>query len=283
MGAEALRFAAARAWVRLFGLVKDAMGVNLPGLGFASRRIREPRILEVEGRLMWFDPAVAGAYERLLAGSWSEKETHAFLRRVLDAVAGPVGFVDVGASIGALAIDAAGHPNVGSVWAFEPLLASAAACRRSAELNGYAQFRVVEKALTEGAPARFAVDAKAPTGSHLAEDGVEVPWSTLDAELPEAAAPLVLLIDVEGAEPRVLRGGAALLRRTRPLVIFEYNHVSRRAFRLEDVAAALGPGYWIRRLRTDGRLDGRTEEAWNCVAVPERSPFEPVCRELVVE
>ncbi|HUH13933.1 MAG TPA: FkbM family methyltransferase [Longimicrobiales bacterium] len=277
---EALRFAAVRLYAQVYGVAKDAAGVNLPGLGFALRRIRQPRILEVRGRRIWFDPAVAGAYERLVAGSWSEKETHAFLRRVLDAVPGPVGFADVGASIGALAIDVAGHPGVDRVWAFEPVPASAAACRRSAELNGFGHLRVVEKALTEGVPARMRMDARAPTGSRLEEDGEAVGWGTLDGELADASAPLVLLLDVEGAEPRVLRGGRDVLARTRPLVIFEYNEVSRRAFALEEVRAALGAGYWIRRLRGDARLDARTEEAWNCVAVPEGSPFEPVCREL---
>ena len=280
---ERLRFALARAYVRLYGVAKDGVGVDLPGLGFAVRSIRAPRVLEVHGRRIWFDPAVAGAYERLVAGSWSEKETHAFLRRVLDAVAGPVAFADVGASIGALVIDVAGHPSAGPVWAFEPVPASAAACRRSAELNGFAHVRVVEKALTDGVPARMRMEPHAPTGSHLEEEGEPVAWSTLDAELTEAEAPLVLLLDVEGAEPRVLAGGRRLLERTRPLVVFEYNEVSRRAFDLDEMRTALGPGYWIRRLRIDARLDERTGEAWNCVAVPEGSVFEPVCRELSVE
>ena len=50
---------------------------------------------------------------------------------------------------------------------------------------------------------------------------ITVEVSTLDAELA-GIDPAVVKIDVEGAELSVLEGGRSLLRRSRPLVIFEH-------------------------------------------------------------
>jgi FkbM family methyltransferase len=55
---------------------------------------------------------------------------------------------------------------------------------------------------------------------------ITVEVSTLDVEL-DGIVPAVVKIDVEGAELAVLEGGRALLRRARPLVIFE--HVAEAA------------------------------------------------------
>jgi FkbM family methyltransferase len=59
--------------------------------------------------------------------------------------------------------------------------------------------------------------------SQGAPEYITVNVSTLDSELA-GVTPSVLKIDVEGAELAVLQGGAELLARARPLVIFE--HVS---------------------------------------------------------
>jgi FkbM family methyltransferase len=88
----------------------------------------------------------------------------------------------------------------------------------------------------------------------------------------------VLMIDVEGYEPEVLRGGRMLVERVRPLVVFEYNWVSKQHFNLADVQAILGDDYQIFRLRKDALLDTDVENAWNCVAVPRGTDFEKVLK-----
>jgi hypothetical protein len=85
---------------------------------------------------------------------------------------------------------------------------------------------------------------------------------------------VVLMIDVEGYEPKVLMGGGRFIERIQPLIIFEYNFVSKRYFRLGNIQDILGPGYRIYRLRVDGLLDGENEKAWNCVAIPVGTEFE---------
>jgi hypothetical protein len=85
---------------------------------------------------------------------------------------------------------------------------------------------------------------------------------------------LLMVIDVEGAEPLVMRGGLQTIRRLRPLIVFEYNYVSRARFKLDEIRELLGDTYEILRLRRDGGLDRKYADAWNCVAVPRGSTFE---------
>ena len=96
---------------------------------------------------------------------------------------------------------------------------------------------------------------------------------TLDTELPAPLPLPILLIDVEGAEVRVLKGGAAFIRAHRPLIIFEFNYVSQQVFCLDDVRKELGQDYSIWRLRSDGRLDQDFSQTWNCVGIHKDSVF----------
>jgi FkbM family methyltransferase len=295
-----LAFRLARAYIRLYGLVKDRFRRDLPGLGWAARRIRRPRVLAVHGRAIAFEPALAGAYGRLIAGQWNELETHRFLHHMLRATEGGVTFVDVGASVGAMVADLAADSRVRRVLAFEPHPATAANLARTAALNGWDHVEVRVLALG-GAPgsAPLVFDAAAPTAAHLAAGavvavtrtadaggppphaGAVVAISTLDLETAGIDGPALLLIDVEGAEPEVIRGGAGFIRRARPVIVFEYNEISRRHFTLDAVAALLGPAYGIWRLRIDGTLDREFDAAWNCVAVPADTAFAAAARPLV--
>jgi FkbM family methyltransferase len=297
-----LAFLLARAYVRAYGVVKDRLGRNLPGLGWAARRIRAPRTLRVHGRAVAFDPALAGAYGRLIAGSWNELETHRFLHAMIQATPGGVTFIDVGASIGAMVADLAADSRVARVIAFEPHPAAAAVIARTSALNGWSHVTVRVAALGRASgSAGFVFDPRVPTAARLADATRSAPGgaarppapapanastdtvavTTLDAETDGIDGPALLLIDVEGAEPDVIRGGMAFIARARPVVVFEFNDVSRRHFELAEVGALLGPDYEIWRLRVDGTLDRRYDEAWNCVALPRGSAFAVAARALI--
>jgi hypothetical protein len=99
----------------------------------------------------------------------------------------------------------------------------------------------------------------------------------IDDDLRDLADPLIMLIDVEGAEPLVLEGARDTIARLLPLIVFEYNQVSRQHYNIGDIAALLGPRYSIYRLRDDGSLDARLEESWNCVAIPNGAVFQELC------
>jgi FkbM family methyltransferase len=279
-------FSLTRIYGYLYGLVQDRLGVQPRGLGFCLRLNRRDRVFSIRGQVMYFDHRVAAAYGRLVAGSWNEPETHLFLDAVIAGHAGPLAFVDVGASVGEFVLDVARRDKVTRVVAFEPLAECAEAVRSSAALNGMNKVEVVPKLVNEdGRTGVLTFDVRRPTASaagrvHGRYVSREIPATTLDQALGDLDGDVVLLIDVEGGEAGVLRGARELLRRCAPLVIFEYNSTSRKHFDLDDIRGALGEGYDIYRLTGSGTLDLDFQRSWNCVAVSAASPFKPLCNAL---
>jgi len=274
----------AKLYVFLYGYVQDWLGIRLRGLGYVLRLNRNDRVFTIRGQSMFFDHRVAAAYGRLVAGSWNEPETHRFLDAVLAGQTGPIAFIDVGASIGEFVIDVARRDNVTRVVAFEPLEECSEAIRRSAALNGWSKVEVLTKLVNEtGLPGMLSFDARSPTASAATRqkgEFREINATTLDRELGELDGKVVLLIDVEGAEPGVLKGGRELVRRCAPLIIFEYNSTSKKYFNLSDMRTVLGEEYTIYRLNPSGTLDLDFDRSWNCVAVSAASPYMPLCDRL---
>ena len=64
-----------------------------------------------------------------------------------------------------------------------------------------------------------------------------------------------MLIDVEGSELEVLKGGREFILRNNPLIIFEYNEVTKSVFKLEQVYELFPKNQWaLFRLRKEGLL-----------------------------
>ena len=275
-------------YIRSYKLWKICFRMNMPGLGWVLRRIREPFTFFMEGKSYHFEPEVAAAYCLLPGGYWNEPETHRFFDLLMEKITTRLIFVDVGASIGEMVIDMAGRPQVQACVAFEPNGPCARAIEKSVQLNSFRNVRVVAKAVSDHAGiGRWEVDDRAPTRSSLiagnAAIGTDVELTTLDQELADLAGPVLLLIDVEGAEPQVMRGGRSFIGKNLPLIVFEYNEVSRKLFRLEDISAVLPVGYAFYRLRSDGRVDQDFANTWNCVAVHPASDFAAILEALIVK
>jgi hypothetical protein len=120
---------------------------------------------------------------------------------------------------------------------------------------------------------------ESPTADDKFVENVEV--TTLDVEIPNPSGLWIMLVDVEGGELAVMRGGRAFLQTVRPLIIFEYHEVTRTHFSLDDVRAELGNDYELFRLRSDGFLDHDLVQTHNCVAVPRTGPFHALISALV--
>jgi hypothetical protein len=105
---------------------------------------------------------------------------------------------------------------------------------------------------------------------------VTVQTLTLDMAIPVILQNTVLLIDVEGAEPLVLRGGSTFIQKNKPLIIFEYNSISKQHFQLNEINEILKSGYEIFRLKGDGNLYQNFSNSWNCVAIPINSIFKEI-------
>lgn len=130
--------------------------------------------------------------------------------------------VDVGAYLGAFSLVAARIVgSSGRVFALEPDPRNVPHLRRNVAINGYEGIvRVFAVAASDkSGPARFYLNDGDASGSSLVRAYprarlVEVPCVSLDELLAEVGRVDAVKIDVEGAEPAVLRGTASLLERS---------------------------------------------------------------------
>jgi FkbM family methyltransferase len=260
---------------------------NVRGLGWLMRRIGKDLILDVAGVKTYMYSPIAGSNAMHLIGRWNEPETHAFLHEVLQGHRGGITFIDVGANVGEMALDLARHPAVAAVFAFEPVPSCCHSLRVATVINDFRNINIRSCAVsnTKGTVG-FVTSTTNPSSSGFAGAGnsiIDVATTTLDAEFPDPLYQPIVLLDVEGAEYAALEGARNLVTRDRPLIIFEYNNVSRRHFSLERMQALLGREYEIYRLRTkDGRLDREFGDTWNCVAVHADSSYHERCLRLIV-
>lgn len=261
--------------------------MDLRGLGFFLRKIKRDYIINVNGKKMYLNHNVASCYERLISGVYNEPETHILFEMLMNKIDFNIVFIDIGANVGEMILDFGRHKKVIQVFGFEPHPECATACELSVSLNHYRNAIIMRKALADKAShIKFTLNKKSPNVSRISfdekEECIDVESSTLDTEFPDAIGPAVVLVDVEGGEPLVLRGGKAFIKENRPLIIFEYNKVSRKFFNLNEMKTILGANYYIFRLRGDGYLDREFENTWNCVAVAADSPFYEAIKLLLV-
>lgn len=274
----------AKIFAHLQYLFHETVGINLRGFGTILSQIKGDFVLSVGRRNVYFNHKIARAYGRLIGGIWNEPETHRFLKKVMDRIDFKVNFVDVGASVGEFVIDMAGYERTNQVFAFEPIYEACKSVRLSCIINEYENVNVINQSLNEdGSPLTFYYNKKSPTGSNIFETDegrYMVESTTLDNEFLNHKEPFIILLDCEGAEWRVLKGGVNFLKKISPLIIFEYNEVSRKYFSLKQVQDVLGKKYEIYRLRGDGLVDKNYENTWNMVAVSSDSSFYPVIKSM---
>jgi FkbM family methyltransferase len=142
-------------------------------------------------------------------------------------------FVDIGANIGWFSLLGASLVGAaGKVVAIEPNPRNVALLRQSAQDNGFGNIEVLAVALSER-PGAVALETDGSNGRIIPVDGP--PPEPVEAEFVVASYPLdellatagigrvdVIKIDVEGAEPLVLRGGTATITSSRPVLISEF-------------------------------------------------------------
>jgi FkbM family methyltransferase len=136
--------------------------------------------------------------------------------------------IDVGANAGeltAVAAECVGPSGV--VVAYEPSPATAAALRARFAAHPHVDIRAFALSDRPG-NSDFYVDDSKSTSSTLYPgaigpmcDRIRVPTATLDGELPTLPPVDLIKIDAQGAEARILDASRRLLKRDKPLIIFE--------------------------------------------------------------
>ena len=273
-------------YIHFYMIMKMRFGIQMRGLGFALRNIRKEYVFHVHGLKFWFNPLCAAAYCVLPGGYWNEPETHFFLDKILERVTGDVFFVDVGASVGEMVIPMATNKKVRRVTAFEPHIQCALALEKSAQINNFTNVSIVPCVVSEKSGViGFTSSLHNPTAASVSSksESPRVPCVTVDEIIvPDKNLSTIILIDVEGQEPSVMRGAAQLIKKVLPLIIFEYNNTSKKYFSLEEISLILPNSYQFYRLRNDGLLDDDLSNSWNCVAVSADTEFAKICKELIM-
>jgi FkbM family methyltransferase len=183
--------------------------------------------LEVDGRVMYVHPDDPMSWPMLSGDGWEPDVTPVFARVLRRGMT----VLDIGANMGHFALLAAQAVGAdGTVHAFEPGADAASILQLSAMANGFGHLVVHNVALADrtgalihelltGSNARvISVDLSKP----IRLGGRRSLVRTIrldDAGLDRVD---VLKIDVEGAEGLVMAGGAATVRRYRPVIISEF-------------------------------------------------------------
>ena len=203
---------------------------------------------------LWFD----GADEHLTPWVRSQGVWEADLMKLLARTLAPGGvFVDVGANVGfhtLLASQLVGP--AGTVVAVEPAPWTLALLRANVWRHGSQAVVQPVAASDVAGTVRLELEAEHRSGAHLGDAGVAVDARPLDELVPDVAVD-VLKVDVEGAEPLVLRGATAMLARSPALIaVVEFRdepHLSGES--PEQVLAFYESlGFELCLLRRNGRL-----------------------------
>ena len=253
--------------------------INLKGLGFLYRQINKDQILIVEKKKLFFNHKIADNYGRLINGRFNEPETHLFLDFVfINEAIKKFHFIDIGCNIGEFVLDYASRPKIKQVTAFDPQPEQIKSVKKTIELNNFNNVNLVQKPVSSSVEEiYFNFNSNNSTASGINQTskvGSKLLSTTIDESFEiKADFEYVFLIDTEGAELNILKGGHKFIQKAKPLIIFEYNHVTRKHFEIDEVQEFLGNDYSIYRLRQDGGLDKNFTKTWNLVALPNKHEF----------
>lgn len=142
---------------------------------------------------------------------------------------------DIGANVGFFTLIASRLVGEdGQVVAFEPLPSNCEAIRENLALNGITNVQVAAVALGDEVGSATLSVYGAPTLAKLESPGeaepgpgrrhlrkIEVPVSTIDAQLERFPAPALVKMDIEGGEAAALQGAKRLLTDVRPTLVCE--------------------------------------------------------------
>jgi FkbM family methyltransferase len=231
-----------------------------------TRRRGYPTV--VNGDAMRLEYACAARYDRAGRGEYEPVFYRAFTSRIAQGMT----VLDVGAHVGIFSLGAALRVGRGGrVYAFEPSPAAAEILRRHVRFAGWEERILVSEAVVsdvdgvvpfftfEGSMAaslsRSNVEDLNPEEPRGRTRRIESASVTLDrfCEL-EGIEPAVLKVDVEGAELRVLKGAARILRERSVAVFCEIHprHLENCGSSLAELEAFLGSvGYGLTRLEEE--------------------------------
>ena len=255
-------------------IIERLVGFTPRGLGFFGRLVRkDDYVMMSDGACLFIDHNFIGSYYKNVLGIYNEHETYLYLQTTFKHF-GTCTFIDVGANVGEMTVQAYHDPHVRIIHVIEPnpncLLIIKKAIERMGETTKQINYHPFFLADMDG---KINIDSnnKRTRDLSLFENAAgkhEVGIATLDSLECKVVGKLIIKIDVEGAESKVVKGASEIITEHSPIIIFEYNEKSRDYFKLNEMSALLPDYYKIKRLNSDGVLDDDLTKTYNCVAIP---------------
>lgn len=255
--------------------LSKSTGIFIPGTGYFLRKIAQKFTFNWNGYSLVFEPKMASVYGFLVIGKSNEVETLHYLNQ-LSKETEDYTFINVGSCIGefifsdiclnanfTIAIDA-------NINAIDSLIDN---CKR----NNLNNIKFLNKAVSDNSESyiNFHLNVKNPNESSIIiselNDSVlnRVEAITIDSlsNLIKGSN-VVMLIDVEGAELKVLKGAKETILKYSPIIIFEYNYVSKNIFSLEELMNSLPENYVLFSLADNKPVLDYHKIYWNLIAKP---------------
>ena len=260
---------------RLHEFFHEYLNINLPGLGFLLRKIDHDMLINFDGYKLFFNHKIADNYARLINSRFNEKETHVFIEKLI-SIFGGIYFIEIGANVGEFLIDLAPKFNhVSGITLFEPQTEQFKALKKTIDINKFKNIDLSNYAVSDKSGyVYFNINENNTTDSGISsiDKGVRIKSTTLNEYFDTSIFKnqVILLIDAEGAELSIFKGGLEFITKHQPIIIFEYNHVSKNFFSVEEVSLLIEKEFNIYRLRRDSYLDLDFKNTWNLVAIPNR-------------
>ena len=200
-------------------------------LEFMRRRLQDPivgaaapELTELEGFRILASRDDLAVGRAVLSGSYEPEVVDVFR----DILRPGMHVIDIGANIGFFTMLSASIVGpAGSVLAVEPNPRNARMAEASRRLNGYETVTVLQAAAGRG-PGLLAINTSFSNGTTSAiDDGFVLGADTVGCVAVGQVAPPdrridLIKLDVEGAEYNALLGCETLIRRDRPVIVFEF-------------------------------------------------------------
>ena len=287
-----LYFFIAKIYAYLYFNIKKYTGLRIRGLGFLLRRIRKPRIIKFKNKKLYLNPKVISSYGLSIINKNQEKETEYLLDKIMGGLVKfnkKVNFIEIGSNVGIFLLQMSGYKIINYIIGFEPSIGCVEAATKTLEINNFHNFKIYNNLVgSKNTKTLYSNDidpqkasiykSKDNKNSKLMEEILLDENKSIKELLEEDIT--IVLIDVEGYEPNVMKGGMEMINKKKPLIIFEYNSLSKKYYSIHEIYNLLGEDWEIFRLRRDMLLDKEVEKSWNCVAINKKSIFPELLKKL---
>ena len=260
---------------RLNYYLAETTGIFIPGTGYFLRKITKNFTIYWNSYSIVFEPKMASVYGFLIIGKSNEVDTFNYLNQLAEETEDYT-FINVGSCIGEFIFSDIGQKS-NLIMAFDANINAIESLSLNCKLNRLEHIKLFNNAVSDNSESSidFHLNVKNPNESSIINSSFNdavvhhVQSITIDSlsNLIKGNN-VVMLIDVEGAELKVLEGAKETILKFNPTIIFEYNYVSKNIFGLKEIVSILPKNYSLFSLLDNKPISDYDKIYWNLIAKP---------------